>query len=92
MDSADCDSIIAVGIMRDNINRVAERGERLDTLQDKVRDKMLKSERLLTESGLDRLDESHAPIINTDCQIIWLYQHKVSGEVQIGCASKCGGR
>ena len=27
----------AVGIMRDNINRVAERGERLDTLQDKVR-------------------------------------------------------
>jgi len=25
-----------VGIMRDNINRVAERGERLDTLQDKT--------------------------------------------------------
>jgi hypothetical protein len=69
--------------MRDNINKVAERGERLDSLESKTG-------RL--PSPLSRSLFPYKWKIKLIIKTILLLQHRDSDVVQIVSGNKCGGR
>lgn len=73
-----------VGIMRDNITKVAERGERLDALQDKTGPSPCPrpSPLLFTELILAANER----------QTTWRCRRKVSEGARTGSGSRCGGR
>ena len=74
--------------MRENITKVAERGERLDQLQDKTGE----SFKLQSELCLDRVPKPRLPgdgqarsqnrTLTSESQITWQYQRKASVAVQ----------